>query len=499
MPKKPSNTDFTQLKIHYESNNSIGDIINSIKPSVQICSRLIYFIQNSPIHNEKNRNILFIMNYVDKNLLNKDVGYYHAVMNHLSKLNNDEAMINCIKEMETNKLTVKVSNFQHLITSYYELMKRDNDITYIDKIFDVISMIQERNLAINNETFILLFNVLSTAKTQFNMNIIERFIEVMMYVSQYMDILSQDTYLPLHELINSMNVAESSSFRLGYNDDSHLPHQLSVRSITKDQYSEFKSLWMKHASDSHRALMKKAIKNFKFHNEKFLSPGKPTILIDGANIGYSVNLKRNPSKTTFYRQIDAAVRYFHDKGWNVIIYLYKTHITDYKNDEENKKIIDSWRNVGDNIVRYDVQGLNDDFIWILASFYYNSIRDKTNTYILTNDNMRNHHAIEGLNQKLFFQWRNNHQIRYSIDYTFDEEKGFNDSSFTFNVSMPPEYCHCTHLIMTDEQVTMYVPHTDQNSKKRNERNEAEINYIERFQNNCKSVIWDKIVITIDGP
>lgn len=494
MPKKPPNTDFSKLKTQYESNQSIGDIINSIKPSVQICSRLIYFIQNSPIDNEKNRNILFIMNYVDKNLLDKDVGYYHAVMNHLSHINNDEAMMNCIEEMEANKLTVKISNFQHLIHSYYQLMKRDKDATYIDKVFDVIDMIKSRNLDINEEIFVLLFNVISFTMTEFRLNINYRFIEVMTYMSHYQDIMSQDTYIPFRNLLKQMNVVEDSSFQLGYNDESHLPHKLSVRPITKEQYGEFKDLWMKSSSDNNRALMKKAIKNCKFHNDKFLSPDKPTILIDGANVGYSVNLKRNPSKTSFYRQIDAAVRYFHDKGWNVIIFLYETHIKDYKGDEENKKLIESWRDIENNIVRYDVKGLNDDYIWILASFYYNSVRKENNTYILTNDNMRNHHAIEGLDQKLFFQWRNNHQIRYSIDYVYDKEKGFSDSSFTFNVSMPPQYSHHTHLTVTNGQIIMYVPHVDKNSKKRNERNEAEINYIERFQANCKDVVWDKIVI-----
>lgn len=502
MPKNrnPEHTDFLELKDAFESGTQIRDIINQIKPTTKCCSRLIYYIANHRNDDlDKENNVHDVIRYIDDNQMSKDGSYYSAVIGVLSYYNNIELQEKYMKEMEEDDINLRICHYQHYIQSCHNLFVETDNVDMFDKIFESVKDAKKHSLEINDELFIILFRTIIIASKHPNLQdkINKTLLDVLILLSDNINILNSTIYDKFKEMIKNFNVTKDETFYLTPSEGCGEPHNLAQREITAESYEQLQKLWVSSfTTQKIKSTLKNALKHFKHHNDKFLRPDWPVVIIDGANLGYAVNLKKCHN---FYRKIDTAVKYFHENDWNVIIFLHKSHIDEYGGLEENYKIVESWKNPTQHIVRYDINATtkecSDDFVWILAGFYYNNARDNRDAYVLTNDQMKNHHDNEKLNDKLFFRWRNNHQITYDFKYRDNKRTGFMD--FKLVPHMPPTFDHFTRFRYDGKTMIIYVPFSDDEMKKRNERVENEIDHIGKFHNACKTVQWNRIQINID--
>jgi hypothetical protein len=503
MPKKPRDTDFSDLKENFESGELIKNYIYDILPNTSTCSRLIYFIANHQSDLNKQENIYDIIGYVDEKQLDKDGSYYSAVINVLSNYNDIKLQQKYMKEMKTYKISLRICHYQHYIQSCSNLFYKSPSQDKFNNIFSSIKEATDSGLEINDELFIIMFWIIEYAHNKSDIpieNINSVLINVFVLLSDNIDILNTHVHTEFINMINKFDVITDDTFQLSSHEGCTEPHNLCQRQLTTEVYDNMCKLWSSSfESQMVRRILKNALKHFKHFTIRFLDPAKPIVIIDGANLGYAVNLKKCKN---FYRKIDTAVKYFQDNGWNVIIFLHKSHIDKYDSDD-NRAIIESWKNnTENNVVRYDINAktheCSDDFVWILAGFYYNAIRPTHNAYVLTNDQMKNHHGDETLNNKLFFRWRNNHQITYDFEFKNNNKTGFMD--FAIVPHMPPTFDHFTQFRYdgTCKQLTIYLPFSrTEQMKKRNERSEKEVGHIERFHDACKTIEWNKKVIKID--
>lgn len=494
---KSRDTDFIDLKNTFESGEPIQNVINQIKPTTQTCSRLIHYIAHHKNDDlDKENNVYGVIKYIDDNQMSKNGSYYSSVIGVLSNYNNIELQKKYMDEMVADDINLRICHYQHYIESCYNLFIKTRSMDMFDKIFESVKEAKMNNLEINDELFIVLFRTIKFAFEHFEMNekINEKLLNVLILLSDDVNILNSNVAGEFNDMIQKFKIVNEVHLQLSPEDGE--PHNLKQRYISQSSYQELQKLWVTNfTSQKIKTVLKNALKHFKHHNNSFLRPDKPVIIIDGANLGYAIT----GDKRNFYQKINAAVNYFHKKEWNVIIFLHKSHIDSYGGLEEDKNIIDSWKNPKEHIVRYDINATtkecSDDFVWILAGFYYNNARANRDAYVLTNDQMKNHHGNEKLNDKLFFRWRNNHQITY--DFKCNKKKDFMD--FKLVPNMPPTFNHFTHIKYDGPSniMTIYVPVSDKEMKKRNERVQKEANHISNFHDDCKTVKWKRIEIDID--
>jgi hypothetical protein len=494
-----SNTDFEKLNYCFQNGGNLMKLLSdgNVKPNINTCNRLLNEINKGEYENDyKKTYITNIIDYVDKYQLMKDRGFYNIIVQSLIIFNDVNLQLKYITEMEGVGYKTKISTYIPLIESCYELLISSNKIEYYHKMFEILNMIQTNNFKIFDEVFILFFNTIKYMKTKNNYNCKDDLIKITVIMSDNIDVVTKETYNTLMSCIDVFGVKEKQVIDI--NNETYHTHGLTRRNIPKDVFKSLKSQWLSSFSNSKDpkitniySILKNAEDNIlKFHNKKFLDPKKPIALIDGANIGMYVNRGRNDNKTSFFRQIDAVVKYFHENNWNVVVFLYHEHFNNPET-EEIADIIKFWKNPYKNIVRYDVKGCNDDYLWILAAFYYNYVRPENDTYFITNDIMRNHH-LGKLTSEHFFLFRQLHQITYNIKYKFNEKKGYNNSDFELTINNVPSYSHFTHVFKTDTGCKLYIPFTEHSLAKRNERVDKEVRATEKFMEEQQMSKWQMI-------
>lgn len=502
-PEKKLN-DYNIILDVYQKLQSINTIINKIKPNTTTCNRLLNYIYNDTEFDNsiKITYINTIIEYIEKQHLIKDRGYYQVVIQCLTLSNDANKQYQLLQEMNHSGLIPKVSTYIPIIKSYNQLFKSNHDKKTYDMVFKVSNDIIINNMSLNEDVFKILFDTMQYANTAVvDINIKSDLINTLKLLSYYIDIMGIDCFKTYIEFINSFANITMSEFKIPYMSKIYQKYGLTQRVLTNETYDNMKDEWIKSFSEDEKLhnvgdILRSSISNFKFHNKKFIDATKKIVLIDAANIGYAINRKRSEDKTSFYRQIDAFVQYFHKLGWNVIIFIYINHVNNIDvKDIEIQTIVNSWRQPYKNIVRYDVKDCNDDYIWMLASFYYNSIRPNHDVYILTNDIMRNPN-IDKLNQKDFFQFQKNHQILYDINYTYNNKLGYSNSKFNIEVHMPISYGHFTQFFETEQKLNIYVPYFN-NVIKKNERDVKMMNLLTKFKNELEIVTWCHVELTLD--
>jgi hypothetical protein len=491
-----STKDFHKLSECFDAGGDLMKLLSdgSVKPNISTCSRLLDKINKSEHDDEyKKKYITNVIDYANIYQLMKDRGFYNIVIQSFTIFKDIDAQLKIINEMKTAGCKTKISTYIPLVETCYELLVSTNNMKYYDNMFKILDMIQENNFKIFDEVFIMFYNAIKHLKINNNYDGKCDLIKIIVIMSVHIDVIAKDTYNALMSCIDTFGVKSKQIVEV--NNDTYNVYGLVRRKIPIDIYKSLKTQWLESFNvprDSkllkiHNILKKAEANIFKLHNKVFFDPNKPIALIDGANIGMYVNRGRNETKTSFFRQINAVVKYFHENNWNVVVFIYHEHL---KNPENNEiaDIINFWKNPYKNIVRYDVNGCNDDYLWILAAFYYNNIRDANDAYIVTNDIMRNHHFGK-LTSEHFFMFRQLHQITYDIKYIFNEENGFDDSNFELTINHVPLYSHFTHVFNTESSHKLFIPFTQQNLAKRNERIDKEVRATEKFRDESHMSKW----------
>lgn len=489
MKKGQLKSDYIALEKIIKESSELEVEINRIKPTIPTCNRLLHYINyNKDIDVTKKNNCGdIIINYVNANKLLKDRGFYHIALQHMVNILNIDKQEELIDEMIKHNIKIKVSTYVPVIKTAFILYESTNNFKYFMKAFSIIEQnIGNHTFVIPDELFIMMFHYINIAKQRYD-NWTQCklcLIKTLHLLSQHTNTINIDIYDSIITLFSNINIIKSSQFEI----DSEEVKALSHRQIPLEHYEILYQNWY----DKHNKTVKPLINNIRkicnFHTKRLLDSKKPTILIDGANVGYYINRKRDTSKNSFYKQIDSAVNYFKDNGWNVVIFLYYTHI-DNPPTEEGERYVKSWRNPHENVIRYDVKGCNDDIIWMAAGFYYNMICERHDVYILSNDMMRNHHddlsdsfENEFIESK-FFQWRDKHQITYNINYS--HTGAF--PKFTPNI-IP--YSHFTQINTIRKDIyDIYFPVTTDKIGKRNERLQKADSSFDKFNKDSKKAKW----------
>lgn len=210
-------------------------------------------------------------------------------------------------------------------------------------------------------------------------------------------------------------------------------------------------------------------------NDLLVNDDKKIVVIDGANVGYFKNRKRLKNKNEFFFQIDRFVKFLKEKGYKILIVLYYKHVLKKNLNKYCQNIIEKWNSSDVQLYSSD-RNIEDDIIWITFSLYLSS-KCSERIYVLTNDTMRNHH--KSLDTKMFFRWRDLHQLFYDID---DGIK----------VIFPPSYSH--YIQYDQEENSYYIPLDESNLgnwKKCERLLSYEPNYF-KFRKYKKSVEWIQI-------
>lgn len=139
--------------------------------------------------------------------------------------------------------------------------------------------------------------------------------------------------------------------------------------------------------------------------KKFIKDKDYNIVLDGANIGF-FNQGSNSGKVINFDQIKTFVEYVISKGYNPLLVLHSRHFKSLSvSDKETVKSI-----TNTCLVFQTPSGMDDDIFWLYSSIY------KPNTFLITNDEIRNH--VFYMKLDYLHEWKKYHIIKYDcVDQT----------------------------------------------------------------------------------
>jgi hypothetical protein len=134
--------------------------------------------------------------------------------------------------------------------------------------------------------------------------------------------------------------------------------------------------------------------------------------------------------------------------------IHENHI----NGSNGKKnyTIEKWEKNRDIKLYISPRKINDDLFWILASLNLN------NSFVITNDQMRDHHNNVFTNEKAFFSWRSKYTITYEFDYDYENRKIDN-----VKLNYPPKFTTCFQEFKSLKNRGFHIPYY---------QNDRDINY-----------------------
>jgi len=505
--KNSNHKDYIDIEKVIIQNGNITDALKKAKPALTTCNRLLYFINKQEDRKNYIENVNAIINYVDAYRLEKDRGYFHSVIQSLVYSDNLSKQEEYASEMKELNIKTKVSTFIPLIETAFNIYIKTGDWNYYKKAFQILQQnIIDEKLIITDELFIIMFRNMSNTYTSpaVRKDLRPYFIQMLSCLAKYKDVININIFNEMKKLLDQLTIITKSDFVIDRTNEDKYSHILECRQLGKEDYQELLNTWddkFKSNPKIKRAIGH-AVKHFKFHESKLLNQDKPIIIIDGANVGYFINRKRDKTKLTFYQQIDSAVQYFKNLDWNVVVFLYHTHIINPPT-KEIETYVNSWKSPETNVIRYDVTECQDDIIWLAAGFYYNIIRERHDAYVLTNDMMRDHHdktidhkgkkqviddTIPFLDRNQFFQWRDRHLISYDINYSHSGAEP------KFTPEMPVKYSHFTQSYMIDNcgksECDIYIPVVEEYMELPNERTQKADLFSDRFRREQEKTIWN---------
>jgi len=130
------------------------------------------------------------------------------------------------------------------------------------------------------------------------------------------------------------------------------------------------------------------------------------VVIDGANVGYYKQNFENAPRHVDYEKIDWVIRHFQEQGKTVLLVMHARHFAPNLMPRWAARIVQRW----DRILYRAPPGMNDDWFWLHAALWG---FDKSQTLVLTNDEMRDHH-FQMLAPRSFLRWKERHQIHFGF-------------------------------------------------------------------------------------
>ena len=139
--------------------------------------------------------------------------------------------------------------------------------------------------------------------------------------------------------------------------------------------------------------------------KKFIKDNDYNIVLDGANIGF-FNQGTNSGKVINFDQIKTFVDYVISKGYKPLLVLHSRHFKSLS--AKDKSIV---KNITDTCLLFQTpSGMDDDIFWFYSSIY------KPNTFLITNDEIRNH--VFYMKLDYLQEWKKYHIIKYDcVDET----------------------------------------------------------------------------------
>lgn len=447
--------------------------IDKIKPSVSTCNRLFNTIKNDLPQQKDNFRI--VLEYIETDKLKKDRGFYQIVLQCLACLADIERQFQYLDEMIQNQIPPKLGTYIPIIESSFQQYQTTQDEKYFQRCYQILKENIIGHFTITPEIIVIFLKYWQIGqKSGMNPLYLNTVLEFLFDVmSKYLDVLP----LEMKEEI----IALPFSKTLTKAKDVEYPLQKYV--LNQSKYDKLVADWSQgfKGNKSKGTALNHALKCFKFFHKKVFDLSKPVVIIDGANVGYFINRKRDKSKETFFHQINLAITTFKEKGWNVIVVLFETHYNDLPSPAI-EAMVKKWRQPENRVLRFDVRHCNDDLIWMLAAFHFSSVIPNREVYIMSNDIMRNHHD-ELLDTVDFFRWRDLHQITYQINYVSAKQPP------TLELFYPPPYGHYTQKISNGNQTKYLLPLSNEPIGKRNEQNDKVVLYSQRFEALKEEVDW----------
>lgn len=336
------------------SNNMPVDLVIPHKPFNVL---LVEVLQHPNINNITCECLIKLICRLDDNYLLDTMIDYITNKNIVLKLRGYSPMI--------EYYIIKKHNYQRGISIYLDFIKK-NEIELTEKEICYF-------LTINNDEYLTV--------------ILGIFLDVSKYIYQF---------------TNELNTIISNCDIFGnYRIDKHL-YLENGKTLENEEYqlNEIKLV------DIDRNQILKQIIEFHKHSKDFQSfirkikKKKIDIHIDGANIGY-FNKRVDKGDKLSYKQIDLVVEKCLSLGKKPLIYLHVRHYN------KTNECINKWNKM--NILYITPKGIDDDWFWLYGCL------SKNNSYVITNDLMRDHHFTL-LSKRCFLQWKERHCISFDFKY-----------------------------------------------------------------------------------
>lgn len=407
---------------------------------------LIHKIFEDDNFSDKNDFLENTLKYIEDNQIIKNKSFYQILIKVYGILGNLKEQESYLQEMLKNGYEVKISTYEHILYNIVTNNHPENK----EKVNLLFNNLLQDNLCLNLETFDLFLKFLSNNYDK------SLFVKLLEKASNDFDVIKSKYLI---EMISNKEI-------LNYN-------VLKSRIISKEEYQKLYNDWI--SSPSLKKIDFNSIETY--CDNLLINNDKKIVVIDGANIGYFKNRKRLKNKNEFFFQIDRFVKYLKEKDYNVVIILYYKHMLKKHLNKYCQNIIEKW-NLSENVKLYSSdKNIEDDIFWITFSLYLSS-KCSERIYVLTNDIMRNHH--KSLDTKMFFRWKDLHQLFYDIN---DE----------IEIIFPSSYSH--YIQYNEETDSYYIPMDVNNLsiKKKCERLLPlyEANHL-KFQKYEKFVKWIEI-------
>ncbi|KNA03762.1 hypothetical protein SOVF_206010 [Spinacia oleracea] len=151
------------------------------------------------------------------------------------------------------------------------------------------------------------------------------------------------------------------------------------------------------------AMEREAKSDFKSFMEWIDNHSEYEAIVDGANIGL---YRQNFADGGFsIAQLEAVVKelYTRNKRWPLVV-LHKKRLREFQGNLSSQKLLEEW--LAQGILYATPSGSNDDWYWLYAAV-------KMKCLLVTNDEMRDH-IFELLGSSFFLQWKERHQVHYTL-------------------------------------------------------------------------------------
>jgi pentatricopeptide repeat protein len=389
------------IKFSTNENERIQILMNNLeKIQKQHLDMLLSFDSES-----QNQNLFnLVLDIYNKQNTILDASTYSLIIRHLCQFSRFDEAFYYLEKLENNKLQVK----NRMIAPFFE---HNNNSEILDSLFN-----KYNNIMLEQEFYYFL------KKTQSPQKFLVDIIQIWSIKDQI--ITNQELFSLLLSICLSLpgRTIITDDTNTNSNSNNNCMH-MCICCNTKFQKHTLTDSERTHLKNQLKEAHPESIKNLNKFEEWILKISvdydfSKIYILDGGNIGHSNS--GNFSLQPIIKMIDKLDTNVIDKPFLIILILHQRHMKKYKKDVSE---IVSRKGLGHKVILFNTPyNENDDLYWMLSSFLL------TNSYVITNDLLRDHH-VNKLDEVLFKRWKDNVLI------TYDSEELYYPSIYTIGTQI----------------------------------------------------------------